>query len=670
MNCRAMTDGRHSFVAMRGTQISCQQLPVTVTIDLESEFHVETITVTSDWYAKRPKTSTVKAQLHDEDVWHPVSFDEHQDFSSDDRSCGDGIKYFGGLKCCYPPASCNGGVAGSFHNITLSVVTDKLQIVFEASHCNGNTMYIDEILVWGNEPTCQDRCLNDCSGRGTCTPYAVDGKLGDVLREGPDQAQYVCTCKTNYTGSDCSKEIGCKEDGFPFCGAMDGAFEPKASITACEPDHDPVSTNVFVAHNDEQGCGYLGSTGSDNYVHEGIENSDILEVAKSMRDVESGSSVNELMEANRDSPGGPLGMVITTTSEGVCPSMRMRLIDTKVTSLDCYSDFWAFQCVADCTSSCCEMTTTTSTTTPTTTTTATTTTSVTGTTQTQTTATGTTTTTITATTATTTSESTMTRTITTTITPTTTATTTSDTETTTTTTTITTTSGTTTTTAMGHDEYLELSIRQLKKLKSAAELMADDIGMTPLEMEDVGFSVVEIASAASESRLFTATDLAAVPGMDAVTLANSGFNANSIRAAGYSEASLESAGFSTAEIKAAAAFAPPDSNTSPVTMIVVVAVALVLVIVLVAAVMVKNSSADGGGSHPAVAFENPMYGDASSSQGTVQQTYNNGNGGYMDVNPTYESAAAGSSAGYMDVNPAYATAADGTAGGESSEEEV
>jgi len=54
----------------------------------------------------------------------------------------------------------------------------------------------------------------------------------------------------------------------------------------------------------------------------------------------------------------------------------------------------------------------------------------------------------------------------------------------------------------------------------------------------------------------------------------------------------------------------------------------------------------------------------------VQQTYNNGNGGYMDVNPTYESAAAGSSAGYMDVNPACATAAGGTADGESSEEEV
>ena len=26
--------------------------------------------------------------------------------------------------------------------------------------------------------------------RGTCTPFAIDGKLGNVLLEGPDEAQY------------------------------------------------------------------------------------------------------------------------------------------------------------------------------------------------------------------------------------------------------------------------------------------------------------------------------------------------------------------------------------------------------------------------------------------------------------------------------------------------
>jgi hypothetical protein len=58
--------------------------------------------------------------------------------------------------------------------------------VITDSHCNGNQMQIHELLVWGNTPSCQNRCLNDCSGveQGTCTPYAADGEVDGKLSEG------------------------------------------------------------------------------------------------------------------------------------------------------------------------------------------------------------------------------------------------------------------------------------------------------------------------------------------------------------------------------------------------------------------------------------------------------------------------------------------------------
>ena len=109
--------------------------------------------------------------LHAEEEWHPVSFDNHDGFKGDeDYSCGDAVTMFGGMKCCYPPDRCGGGKAGSFHNISVSVVTDKLQILIDrkdgGQRCNGGIMYLDEILIWGNKPKCMDRCEKDCSGTG------------------------------------------------------------------------------------------------------------------------------------------------------------------------------------------------------------------------------------------------------------------------------------------------------------------------------------------------------------------------------------------------------------------------------------------------------------------------------------------------------------------------
>jgi hypothetical protein len=110
----------------RGMLVDCAQLPVTVTFDLPAELHVETVSLVSDWWMKRPKASTLKAKLHAEAVWHPVSFDEHSNGLA--TECGDGVNSFGGKQCCYPASSCGGGQI-SFHTIKVSVVTDALQLV-------------------------------------------------------------------------------------------------------------------------------------------------------------------------------------------------------------------------------------------------------------------------------------------------------------------------------------------------------------------------------------------------------------------------------------------------------------------------------------------------------------------------------------------------------------
>eukprot|EP00729_Bicosta_minor_P007670 gene7670-12690_t len=630
-DCRVMSDGRHSLVAMRGFQIDCSKLPLTVELELDEEVHVETITLTSDWYAKRPQATTVNAMLHAEEEWHPVSFDNHDGFKGDeDYSCGDAITMFGGMKCCYPPDRCGGGKAGSFHNISVSVVTDKLQILIDrkdgGQRCNGGVMYLDEILIWGNKPKCMDRCEKDCSGtdRGTCTPFAIDGKLGNVLLEGPDEAQYgrgllltryphvlndattihpveppACVCKPGYTGSDCSEKVGCKEEGFPFCEALGRTKMP--SDTECKPDHEPESTKVYVAHNDKSGCGY----GEEMYIDPCIDQSDIIKKVGAIGGASSGSDVSTLLSRNRGNLDAIMdaGLIINTKKDGCCPSNRLRLTETKVTSETCYTDFWAFQCMAACEDSCCATSTSTS---------------------------------LTSTT-------------------------------------------TSTTTMMDKSGYLELSSVEIEAIgKTIDDLLSEEVGFTPIELSNAGFSASDIAEAAGKAGSFTPLDLKAVPGMSVAKLEKNGFSANDVRSAGYSADAMTAAGYSAAEVEASKAFAPKEGSTT--TTVIVVAAVLILAIVVAAVVVAKNRAVTGGGGGPPTSFENPMYSSSEVSYVDANPLYSDGQDtggymdvpaplahpqqtGYMDVSP---GAAAQSSAGYMDV----AGAGNGAAVEESDDEEV
>jgi hypothetical protein len=214
-------------------------------------------------------------------------------------------------------------------------------------------------------------------------------------------------------------------------------------------------------------------------------------------------------------------------------------------------------------------------------------------------------------------------------------------------------------------------VQLLKLEKNATLLLNDNIGLTPLELSSMQFTLSEIAQGAFEAGV----DLALVKQvtlMSANTLAEVGYTANQIRAAGYSESELQSAGFNTAEVAASASFAPPSDNTAASSTSIVVAVVAVLVatIIIIAVVMV-NRSGGPAAQEGVVSFENPMYSDVNSAvHGTAggsaytEPAYTHagdGNGGgeggqqsgYMDVNPMYSDAAAGggSGSGYMDVTP-------------------
>jgi hypothetical protein len=91
-----------------------------------------------------------------------------------------------------------------------------------------------------------------------------------------------------------------------------------------------------------QGCGFGDS---DNYVDECIANSNIVKAAAATDGVKSGRSVNDLLQNNLGNDDNLLGMIITTKQDGCCPSNRLRLISSEVTSDSCYEEFWAFQCV-------------------------------------------------------------------------------------------------------------------------------------------------------------------------------------------------------------------------------------------------------------------------------------------------------------------------------------
>jgi hypothetical protein len=141
---------------------------------------------------------------------------------------------------------------------------------------------------------------------------------------------------------------------FPTTCPPRGRLNPTG--TECTTGHEDSSAHVFIAHNDKGSCGHGDA---DNYVDKCIANSDVLEAAAATAGVSGGESMAALFQNNRQTDGKALlGLVIATKEAGCCPSGRMRLINSEVTSASCYTDFWAFQCVPACVSSCCAATTT------------------------------------------------------------------------------------------------------------------------------------------------------------------------------------------------------------------------------------------------------------------------------------------------------------------------
>ena len=224
---------------------------------------------------------------------------------------------------------------------------------------------------------------------------------------------------------------------------------------------------------------------------------------------------------------------------------------------------------------------------------------------------------------------------------------------------------------MDKTDYLQLDSDALEAIgKTIGDMIAAEVGFTPLELSQAGFSASDIAEAAAGST-FTPADLKLVPGMTVSKLERNGFNANDVRAAGYSEDQMAVAGYSTAEIAASKAFAPAETSTT--TIVIVVAVGLVLVIVIAAVVVAKNRRVTGDGTAPP-SFENPMYEDNYGGQHDQhnpaymdpQEAAMSGNTGYMDVTAPQSGGGGGALAsGYMDVAP---PAADGFP--ESDDEEV
>lgn len=232
---------------------------------------------------------------------------------------------------------------------------------------------------------------------------------------------------------------------------------------------------------------------------------------------------------------------------------------------------------------------------------------------------------------------------------------------------------------MDKSGYLELSSVEIEAIgKTIDDMLSEEVGFTPIELSNAGFSASDIAEAAGKAGSFTPLDLKAVPGMSVAKLEKNGFSANDVRSAGYSADAMTAAGYSAAEVEASKAFAPKEGSTT--TTVIVVAAVLILAIVVAAVVVAKNRAVTGGGGGPPTSFENPMYSSSEVSYVDANPLYSDGQDtggymdvpapsahpqqtGYMDVSP---GAAAQSSAGYMDV----AGAGNGAAVEESDDEEV
>lgn len=355
-NAARLSDGNSNT----GAGFSCDQLPVTIEFDIPEDMHIETVSINSDWWSKRPKLSVMEAELHNETVWHPVSFGVHE--NDKNTACGDGITTFGGFKCCPGFQNC-AGKGGSFLNFSVSVIASRLRMNVTDGYCNGNSMIIKEILLFGNSPECQDECPNDCSGsdRGTCTPYAVDGIPINFQKEGVDHSQFVCVCRPGWSGPDCSVAANCDDHGYDYCEANDKSEVNGANCSAQED-----SAHVAVAHWDTDSCG-AGAEGDT--IDQCLLDSNIVEkLTNNQMSTTKENFENEILFKTALGADDDLGFEITTTTS-CCASGKMRLISNELKSSLCYKWFLAFQCVPDCVDSCCAVTTTTSSTTTMTTTT-------------------------------------------------------------------------------------------------------------------------------------------------------------------------------------------------------------------------------------------------------------------------------------------------------------